>query len=526
VSEPSASHRIVRAAAVVMPGLVLSTLVGVARQILVARAFGTGADLDSFFAANRLPELLFNLMAGGALASAFIPTYTAFLTRDDRAGAGRLASALATWVSGLLLLTCALAAVFAGSLVDHLIAPYFQSPSQRALTVELLRILLLSPTLFALSGLVMAVLNAHQRFFVSALAPMFYPLGMILGLELLAPRMGIYGLAWGAVAGAAMHLLVQLPSLARVRLGLRPYLGWREASLREVGRLMAPRLVGQGAVQLNFLVNTIIASGQPEGSLAALTWGFSLMLMPEIAIAQASAIAALPTFSEQVSLGKVGELRETLSTMLRGVMFLSLPASIGLVLLRGPLVQVVFERGSFTGASTRMVAWALLFYAAGLLAHSTLEVLARAYYALHDTLTPVAVSVGGMMLNVGLSLWLARLFSARGLMPHGGLALANTLATFVEMSVLLWLLRGKATGALSSTQWRHFARIFAACLPMTAAVWGVTTMLSASPPWVTLVFGVGAGATVYWLAALALGAPEARSIPRLVLSRLLPGIRR
>ncbi len=503
-----------------MPGLVLSTLVGVARQILVARAFGTGADLDAFFAANRLPELLFNLMAGGALASAFIPTYTGFLTRKDRDGANRLASALTTWVSGLLLLTCAVAAVFAGALVDHLIAPYFQSPSQRGLTVDLLRILLLSPTLFALSGLVMAVLNAHQRFFISALAPMFYPLGMILGVELLAPRMGIYGLAWGAVAGAVLHLLVQLPWLARLRLAFRPRLGWREASVRQVARLMAPRLVGQGAVQLNFLVNTIIASGQPEGSLAALTWGFSLMLMPEIAIAQASAIAALPTFSEQVSLGKFSELRETLSTMLRGVMFLALPASIGLVLLRGPLVQVIFERGSFTSASTRMVAWALLFYAAGLIAHSTLEVLSRAYYAMHDTLTPVAVSVGGMVLNVGLSLWLSRLFSARGLMPHGGLALANTLATFIEMSVLLGFLRQKATGALSRSQWIHFARILAACVPMVAGVWGVTTILKASPPWVVLASSVAGGAAVYWLAALVLGAPEARSIPRIVLSRL------
>ncbi len=509
-----------------MPGLVLSTLVGLARQILVARAFGTGADLDAFLAANRLPELLFNLMAGGALASAFIPTYTGFLTRNDRAGAGRLAGALATWVSALLLLTSALAALLAGPLVDHLIAPYFQSAPQRALTVDLLRILLLSPTLFALSGLVMAVLNAHQRFFISALAPMFYPLGMILGVEVLVPRMGIYGLAWGAVAGAALHLLVQLPSLARVRLALKPRLGWREAAVREVGRLMAPRLVGQGAVQLNFLVNTIIASGQPEGSLAALTWGFSLMLMPEIAIAQASAIAALPTFSEQASLGKVNELRETLSTMLRGVMFLALPASIGLILLREPLVQVIFERGSFTDASTRMVTWALLFYAAGLLAHSTLEVLARAYYALHDTLTPVAVSVGGMLLNVGLSLWLTRLFSARGLMPHGGLALANTLATFLEMAVLLGLLRGKATGPLSPTLWKHSARLLAACLPMSAAVWGVTTILSASPAWLILALGVTAGVAVYWLAALALGAPEARSFPRLVLARLQPGIHR
>ena len=505
-----------------MPGLVLSTLVGLARQILVARAFGTGAELDAFFAANRLPELLFNLMAGGALASAFIPTYTGFLTRGDRRGADGLASAIATWVSALLLVTSALAAVFAEPLVDYLIAPRFTSAAQQALTVDLLRILLLSPTLFALSGLVMALLNAHQRFFISALAPMFYPLGIILGVELLTPRIGVYGLAWGAVAGAAMHLLVQLPTLARVRLAWRPRLGLGEAAVREVARLMAPRLVGQGAVQLNFLVNTIIASGQPEGSLAALSWAFSVMLMPEIAIAQASAIAALPTFSAQASLGQLEELRQTLGNTLRGVLFLAVPASIGLILLRQPLVQVLFERGSFTAESTRMVTWALLFYAAGLVAHSTLEVLARAYYAMHDTLSPVAVSVGGMLLNVALSLWFTALFAARGLMPHGGLALANTLATFVEMAVLLVLLRRKATGPLSAAVWKGLAQVLGACVPMAAALWWIANSGLATSPWLALGVGVVAGVAIFWLAALALGAPEARSLPRLLLARLRP----
>jgi putative peptidoglycan lipid II flippase len=507
-----------------MPGLVLSTLVGLARQIIVARAFGTGAELDAFFAANRLPELLFNLMAGGALASAFIPTYSGFLARGDRPGAERLASAIATWVSAFLLASSTLAAVFAEPLVGHLVAPSFTAAGQHALTVSLLRVLLLSPTLFALSGLVMALLNAHHRFFISALAPMFYPLGMILGVVFLSPRFGIYGLAWGAVAGAAMHLLVQVPTLIGLHVNWRIRFDGREASVREVARLMAPRLAGQGAVQLNFLVNTIIASAQPAGSLAALTWAFSLMLMPEIAIAQASAIAALPTFSAQASLGQLDDLRRTLGTTLRGVIFLALPASVGLILLRQPLVQVLFQRGSFTADSTRAVTWALLFYAAGLVAHSTLEVLARAYYAMHDTISPVAVSIGGMLLNVALSLALTALFAARGLMPHGGLALANTLATFVEMSVLLLLLRRKATGALPRDVWKGAAQVAAACLPMAALVWWINHSLLAASPWLALGAGVLAGAILFWLCAMVLGAPEARSLPRMILSRLRPPI--
>ncbi|MBI4769781.1 MAG: murein biosynthesis integral membrane protein MurJ, partial [Chloroflexi bacterium] len=433
----SGGRQIARAAGVVMAGFVLSNLVGLARQVLVSHAFGTGADLDAFNTAARLPELLFSLIAGGALASAFVPTFTGLLARDDRAGSWRLASAIVNLVllalTGLALLCALLAPALA-----RLLAPDYPA-WQLALTASLLRIMLLSSVIFGASGLLMGVLNAHQHFWLPALAPSLYWSGVIFGVLALAPRMDIFGLAWGVVIGAALHLLVQLPGLRGRGARYLPTLGLRAAAVREVARLMGPRLIGVAVVQINFLVNTVLASGMPEGSLSAIALAWAVMTMPQVVIAQAIAIAALPTFSAQVARGQLAEMRAALVQTLRAILFLALPASVGLVLLRRPLVILLFERGAFDERSVMLVSWALLWYAVGLVGHSLVEILSRAFYALHDTRTPVAVGAVAMSLNVALSLLFARLFERAGWLPHGGLALANSLATALETAALLWL---------------------------------------------------------------------------------------
>ena len=519
-SHSTAVRGIARAAVVVMVGMVISSVVGLLRQILIARFFGTGAAFDAFNTANRLPDFLFNLIAGGALASAFIPTYTGFLSSSDFRGAGRLASAIASWIFVLLISASCLAWIFAYPLVHFLLAPGYTDPDQIQTTVSLLRILILCPTFFGLSGLVMGILNAHRRFFFSAIAPVFYQLGMIAGLMLLAPRWGIYGLAWGAVAGAMLHLTIQLPALLSLRINLRPMLDATNPAVRTVVRLMAPRLLGQSAVQLNFLVNAILASSQPAGSLSAITWAFSLMMMPEIAVAQASAIAALPTFSAQASQGRTDVMRSSLASVLRAVFFLALPASVGLMILATPIVRIVFERGSFDARSTQMVAWALVFYAAGLTAHSMEEILVRAYFALQNTLTPASVSVGGMVLNVALSLLLVGVFSAAGWMPHGALALANTLATIAEMTVLIVILRRKFQGLLDRDGWLSLGRTVISSAAMAAALLLWVQMLPSESKWVVGLGGISAGLVVYAGVSLAIGSQEARSTLRTVAAKI------
>ena len=442
----TANHQIARAAGVVMAGFVLSNLFGLIRQILVSDAFGTESQIDAFNAAIQLPDTLFMLVAGGALASAFIPTLSVFIEKEDRAGAWELASATLNLVSLVLALVSLVAAIFAPWIVRNLLAPNF-SPSQQVLTASLLRVLLLSPTIFGISGLLMGILNTHQHFLLPAVAPTLHWVGWIVGVLVLVPRMGIFGLAWGAVLGAGMHLLIQIPGVMRLRAArYTPTLGLHLPAVREVVRLMAPRVLGVGVVQLNFWINVILASGQPEGSLTAIKIAFALMTMPQVVIAQAIAIAALPTFSAQVARGELSEMRASLASTLRSVLLLALPAAVGLITLRTPIVALLFERGEFDANSTQLVAWALLWYTAGLVSHSIVEIVSRAFYALHDTKTPVGVGIVAMGLNVGLSIGLAAWFSSLGWLPHGGLALANTVATTLEMVVLLVLMRRRLDG--------------------------------------------------------------------------------
>jgi putative peptidoglycan lipid II flippase len=507
----TATRQIARAAGVVMAAFVLSNLTGLVRQVLVSQAFGTEPQIDAFNAAARLPELIFSLIAGGALASAFVPTFTGYLTGEDRPGAWRLASSIGNLIGVLLALVSVVSWLLAPQIVGSLLVPYFD-PALQALTTSLLRVMLLAPVVFGISGLLMGILNAHQQFLLPALAPTMYWLGMIFGVLALVPRWGIHGLAWGAVLGAGLHLAVQIPGL--LRLGGRYWLtlGLRDAAVRQVGKLMAPRLLGVGVVQLNFWVNTILASGQPEGSLTAITLAWAVMTMPQVVIAQAIAIAALPTFSAQVAAGQIDEMRSSLAATLRGVILLSLPASLGLILLRRPIVALLFQRGEFDANSTQLVAWALLWYAAGLVGHSLVEILSRAFYALKDTRTPVLIGAAAMGLNVAFSLAFAALFTRLGWAPHGGLALANSLATALEMVLLLALMRSRLHGLEGSSLLAGAGLAALGTAVMGGGVWLWLALLRTGPSWATAGGGVLVGSALYGLALMSLRVPEAQAV--------------
>jgi putative peptidoglycan lipid II flippase len=511
-------RRLARAAGLVMAGFVLSNLTGLAKWVLVSNAFGTQFELDAFNAANRLPELLFSVMAGGALASAFVPVFTSFIARDNRAGAWRLASAVANWVFLAMSLAAGAAWLAAPWLVPHVLAPGF-GPAETQLTVSLLRILLISAVIFGLSGMLMGVLNAQGHFLLPALAPSFLWLGWIFGVLFLAPKMGIFGLAWGVVLGAGLHLAVQLPGLRGRTARYHLALDIQDPAVRQVGRLMAPRLVGQALIQLNFLVNVILASTMAEGSLTAINYAFFIMLMPQAIIAQAIAIAALPTFSAQVARDDLASMRGTLATTLRGVVFLALPATIGLVMLREPIVAMLFQRGQFTAHSTDLVAWALLWYGLGLVSHSLVEIVSRAFYALQDTLTPVTVGGLAMAVNIGLSFGLASLFTGWNLPPHGGLALANTLATTLEASALLVLMRRRLGGLDLARIKSGLLSTIVASLVLAGVVVAWILWNGSASVWLVGLGGVVLGGAAFWLVALALRAPEARQLPGVLLKR-------
>lgn len=510
--------RIARAAGLVMSLFVVSRALGLLREMVISHQFGTGGDLDAYLAAFRLPDILFQIVAGGALASAFIPTFASFWAREDRTAAWRLASAIINLVLILTATLAVLAAILAPWLVRTIIAPGFD-PMRQALTADLMRLMLPTPVIFGVSGVVMGILNARQHFLLPALAPILYNLGIIAGAILLAPAMGVQGLAIGVLAGALGHLLIQIPGLVRQGMRYTVTLGLWDPGVHEVGRLMLPRMMGLAAVQLNFLVTTILASGLVAGSLAALNYAWLLMLLPQGVFAQAIATAAFPTFSAQAAKGQRAEMRSTLAATLRAVLYLAVPAAVGLIVLRVPLVELVFQRGAFTATSTQMVAWALAWFALGLPAHSVVEITVRAFYAMHDTKTPVIVGIGLMGLNILLSLAFLRVFEVLGWMPIGGLALSNSLATTLEMVLLLSIVRRRLQGLEGRRMAGSLVRTGLAALMMAAATGTTAMLLSGFRAWLAGGLAILVGVTVFTAASMALGATEPRAFWTVMRSR-------
>ena len=510
-----------------MVAFALSQVAGLVRQILATRAFGTSSAMDAFNFANIFPNLLFNLLAGGALASAFVPTFTALLVKNDHASAWKLASAIFNLVILSLTTLSFISSLFAPQ-IARLIAPHLP-PAQQLLTAQLLRILLITSTIFGASGLLSGILNAHQRFWLPSLSSAIYWVGIIIGLLFFVPSLGIFGLAWGAVLGACLHLCIQLPDLFRLsKRRYTPTLGTGNPSVREVIVLMGPRLISVATLQLNFVVGGIIASGLPTGSLSAINFAFPIMTMPLVIIGSGIGTATLPTFSAQVARGEMSELRNSLTAALRGVLFLALPATLGLLLLRQPLIAFLFQRGSFTALSTEMTAWALLWYTVGLVFHCTLEILVRAFFGLHDTKTPAYVSAGAMGLNILLCFAFTALFNKIGWMPLGGLALAISLSTAIETTTLFFLLRNRLKGIQARELGKGFGAAFLGTLGMVVALvfWlqmirshsaTLTTFTAAA---VTTLGGVVIGGIAYGLVLILLRIPEVSSLFEMVKRRL------
>jgi putative peptidoglycan lipid II flippase len=277
---------------------------------------------------------------------------------------------------------------------------------------------------------------------------------------------------------------------------------------------MAPRVLGLAAVQVNFLVNTLLASGLTEGSLSALNFAWLMMLLPQGVFAQAVATAAFPTLSALAARRETDEMRAVLSATLRAIFFLSVPAAVGLLVLRVPLIRLLFQRGAFEASSTEAVAWALQFYALGLPAHAGVEVLARAFYALHDTRTPVAISVAAMGLNVALSLILI------GPLANGGLALANTVATTLEFLGMLVLIRRQLGGIEGGRLIRALGRVALSAALMGGVLWVSLSLFGDKVTQASILLeaggGIVLGVVVYIAASLSMGAREVRSISRLL----------
>ncbi|MBK9750245.1 MAG: murein biosynthesis integral membrane protein MurJ [Anaerolineae bacterium] len=516
--------QIVRAAVVVVGGFLASGVLGLVRTAAFSATFGASEALDAFYAAQNIPEILFVLVAGGALGSSFIPVFARYLTAGDQAGAWRLASAVMSCVAVLAAALALIIGVFAPTLIPVLVpdAP----PTMQALTIDLTRVMLVTVVIFSISGLLMGILNAQQIFTLPALALAANNIGQIVGALIIVPLLPdnskIYGLAFGAVLGAVLHLVVQIPGLRRIDARLAFLPNPRVPGVIEVITLMGPRVLGLAVVQINFLVNLSLASGMVAGSYSALKTAWTLMFFVLGVIAQSVGTAVFPSLSALAAKNDLDGFKDRLAGALRGVLFLAFPATVGLILLGHVGISLLLQYGAWTPESTAATAWALGFFALGIAGHSLLEVLSRAFYALADTRTPVLVGIASMAANIALSLVLVHVVGDPNTLSRGsfaGLALANSLATLLEGAFLWWILRRRIGSLKDRYVLNGAARALAAALGMGAVVALIVNVLTNVGGLLTAVLGAGVGVGVFFALAFVFGVEEARTIPNMVLAR-------
>ncbi len=492
--------------------------ISLAQTFIIANMFGIGREWDSYVTANRIPELIFTLIAGGALAHAFIPIFSGFLARDDRDGAWATASHVINSIFVTTLAISVIAFIAAPWLVANVVAPGFDTAAQ-AQTAELMRILLVSTLIFSVSGIVMGILQSHGNFLLPALAPIMFDVGILLGVIFLLPIMGVAGIAVGAVLGAALHLAIQVPGLIRFRARWVPVLGWRDPALRQVVRLMLPRIAGLGVFSINFIVMNNIASRLGEGSVSALDWGWRLMQIPQTLIGTAMGTVIFPTLAALSAVGDENGKRNAMSGALRFILVATIPSAFGLIVIGRPMISLL-ERGAFDASASALVFSTLQFFTLGLITHSLLEVIARSFYADKDTLTPLWAALGGAAINLVGSFVLSDLIGV------SGLALANSLGVSFEVVVLLIVLRRRWHGINESALGRSLLQALAASLVMALVVSAVGSLFVAldlgSGTVITVVqIGVQAlvGAVVFGGVAVLLRMQEVREVVGLVRRR-------
>ena len=403
-----------------------SRFLGIFRDRILGGEFGLGDTLDIYYAAFRIPDLVFNLLVLGALSAGFIPIFTGLLKKKKQAW--QLANNVLNILGLSLIILSGLSIIFAPYLMK-LVVPGF-SPEKQALTASLARIMFLSPMFLGISSVFGGILQSFKRFFVYSLSPIMYNIGIILGALYLAPLWGIYGLAWGVVFGALMHMLIQLPLVVKLGFRYMPKIEFRNKEVRRIGIMMIPRTMSLAISQINLLVITVIASTLASGSLAVFNFANNLQFFPIGIFGISFAVAAFPTLSAIASDKK--KLVNSFSSTIRQILFFIVPATVLLLTLRAQIIRVLFGTGQFDWQDTILTIDTLGFFSLSLFAQAIIPLLVRMFYARHNSKTPFFIGFVSVAVNVLLSLWLA------GKLGVAGLALAFSIASILNF-IMLWI---------------------------------------------------------------------------------------
>jgi putative peptidoglycan lipid II flippase len=508
------SRGLARSAGLIGIATFTSRILGLVRDMVQSWFFGTSHEADAFTVATRIPTLLRDLFAEGAMSAAFVPTFTRALQAGGKPGAWRLGSQV---VNALLLVTGAIVVVgvaFAGPLTASYAGPFGDTPGKLELTTYLTRVNMPFLMLVAVAAAYMGMLNALRRFFIPASSPALYNVVFIVCTATLVPffrRLGVdpvMALSAGMLLGGVAQIVVQWPSLWQEGYRHEWTLDPKDARLREMLLLMVPGTLGAAAAQINLLVATSLATSV-DGAATALGLAFRLMYMPIGIIGVSIATAAIPDLARQAAANALPDMRATVSRSLRLMLMLSVPATVGLMALAVPIVELIFERGVFDAQSTRQVASALLFYAPGIVGYSIVKIASPGFYSLNDARTPATISVASILINLVLNLWL------NNLMGFAGLALGTAIAANVNGLVLLALLARRIGGVDRARVLGSFMKIAVASIVMGAAAYATETALRDVLPGSTFwlrgvrVFGsIGAALAVLAVSAWALRIEE------------------
>ncbi len=430
----------------------LEKILGFVRQVIIARQFGLSPQLDAFNAANNLPDLLFALISGGALAIAFIPVLTETIQKQDRQAAWDLFSRIANLVFLVTASIALILALLADILARTIIAPGF-SAQQQLLVANIMRLDLINTLIFSLAGLVIAGLQANQHFLLPAIAPAMYDLGMLFGVIILSPaagyklgpltlpsfNMGIYGLVYGSIIGAILFLVIQLPGLVKYKFRWSPRIDLRQPGVRKVLVLMGPRVLTVLFIQLVFIATDNIASWLAPGSVSSLVYGWLFMQVPETLVGTAIGTVLLPTISAQVAGEQSDLFRQSLSRAMRIILAITIPGAVLISVGIRPVVGIL----GLDAAGTDMVVWVSRGFMVGLIGQSLIEVAARAFYAQQNALVPLGASFLTTLVFIGLAIGLGYRLGAPGI------ALANSLAYTGEAALLWYLLSRRFSGVIA-----------------------------------------------------------------------------
>ena len=528
---------LVRAATAVTAATFLSRVLGLAREQVVAYLFGAVRETDAFNVAFRIPNLLRDLFAEGALSAAFVPTFTEIRTTRGESEAWLLANRVINALAALLTVLTILIVVFARPIVLALAPGFSSSPGKTELAAEMARIM--SPFLLfiALASVMMGVLNTYGRFFVPSFAPAIFNISCIVFAILLTPVLPRFGispivsLALGAVLGAVGQFAIQIPAAARCGFRYQATLTWKDPWLRRMVKLMLPATIGLSATQIAILVDTQFASSYGDGAVSVLGYAFRLIQLPIGLFGVAIATANLAAVSRRAAVGDMEGLKANVARAVRLAAFLTLPATAGLIALSEPIVRVLYEHGRFTSARTEETARVLLLYTVGLFAYSVVKILVPTFYALKDTKVPVRSSIiavaAKVALNFPLTWYFERAWGAN--LGYAGLALSTAASAVVNLTLLSVALRRRVGSFASHALLGTCARIALASLGVGIAAKGVYVLLAPAhhtgrlAETLALAAGIAAGVAVLAAASRILGISEMTDLTARFLPRRLRG---